>query len=338
MLDFVRHYPLKHYARTFLRSSQAMQAAFLAQPDRLACLVPAGSELLFKDKLEKISGALSLTVPAKNATGFFNTFTSKERVEGGHWFVAVDTPQFAAEVIDVSLKPAFQTLTQVKRLTDPRQLIEYLDPKSAKRFVFEAVGLDLQPLVEEALPKKFLYLGLDRDIQGRIEAWFKLADQHLSAIVPMQVAALLGARSVCPKPGLHVVATPHSTTIGLFNAAGLVDCAFTMALGEGVPYEDVVGGMHNMALQLAPAAEGETAEPADATAVLDNLQTFFFSCGFTPLEVDGHVSRFRREGLAMEAPRPQDFTVVAGSPAHESPPGFEARLLGALLTARKGAS
>ncbi|HEY0793834.1 MAG TPA: hypothetical protein VGD78_22420 [Chthoniobacterales bacterium] len=338
MLDFVRHYPLKHYARTFLRSSQAMQAAFLAQPDRVACLVPVGSEFVFKDKLEKLAGALSLTVPAKNAAGFFNAFTSKERVDGGHWVVAVDTPQFAAEVIDASLKPAFQTLTQLKRLTDPRQLIEYLDQKSAKRFVFEAVGLNLQPLTDEALPKKYLYLGLDRDIQGRLEAWFRLAGQHLSAIVPMQVAALLGARSVCPKPGLHVVATPHSTTIGLFNTTGLVDCAFTMALGEGVPYEDVVGGMHNMALQLAPAAEGENAETAGSTAVLDDLQTFFFGCGFTPLEVDSHVSRFRREGLAMEAVRPQDFAVTAGSPAQEGPPGFEARLLGALLGTRKGTS
>jgi hypothetical protein len=331
MLDFVRQYPLKHYARTLLRRSRPVRAAFLAQPDRLCCAVPMGTELLFKDKLEKRTGALSLTGPAKNAVDFFLSFSSHERPDDGRWVVVVDTPNFAAEVIDSSLKPGVQNLTQLKRITDPRQMIEYLDAQSAKRFVFEPVGLDLQPLVEESLPKKYLYLGLDREIQARVETWFKQIDQHLAAIVPMQVAALAGARSACAQPGLHVIASPSSTTIGLSDAAGFVDCAFTMALGEGVPYEDLVGGLQNMALQLPEHTDAPRGQAAPAS-----LQGHFFSTGFTSAQVERHVGMLRREGLDVDAITPSNFTSSSDPMLNGKNQTFETRLLGALLTNRKG--
>jgi hypothetical protein len=340
MLDFVRHYSLKHYARTFLRRSGPVKAAFLVQPDRLCCAVPVGKGLFFKDKLEKQSGALSLTAPAKNARNFLTAFTNRERLDNARWVVVLDTPNFAAEVIDASLKPNFQTLAQLKRLTDPRQMIEYLDPQSAKRFLFEPVGLDLKPLVQEALPKKFLYVGLDRDIQARIETWFQQMDQHLSAIVPMQVAALAGARSACARPGLHVIATPNSTTIGLFSATGLVDCAFTMALGEGVPYEDLVGGLQNMALQLqgsveVPPDQGPLA-PLPEQAAPAPLEGYFFNCGFTPAQTECHVGMLRREGLELKQVNPQNFSSSVDPMLNGKNQSFETRLLGALLTEQKG--
>jgi hypothetical protein len=206
MLDFVRQYPLKYYARTFFRRTQPVLGTFLVQPDRLWCALPAGDELLFKDRLEKQPGALSLSAAPKNAAGFLNAaFSDAERPQDVQWVVLVDTPSFAAEVISTAAKPNFQNLTQVKKLADPRMLIDYLDPQSAKRFVFEPLGLDLQPLAEQKLPKMFLYVGLDREIQARIEAWFDATGQHLSAIVPMQIAALATVRNVCPRPGLQVV-------------------------------------------------------------------------------------------------------------------------------------
>ena len=169
MLDFVRQYPLKYYARTFFRRTQPVLGTFLVQPDRLWCALPVNDELLFKDRLEKQPGALSLSAAPKNAISFFNAaFTDAERPEEAHWVVLVDAPSFAAEVISTSAKPNVQSLAQIKKLTDPRMLIEYLDPQSAKRFVFEPLGLDLQPLTEEKLPKRFLYVGLDREVQGRI--------------------------------------------------------------------------------------------------------------------------------------------------------------------------
>jgi hypothetical protein len=332
MLDFVRQYPLKYYARTFFRRTKPVLGTFLAQPERLCCAFAAGDELVFKDHLEKQTGALSLSAAPKNAAGFLNAaFSDAERPEDAHWVVLVDTPSFAAEVISTSAKPSFQNLAQVKKLTDPRMLIEYLDPQSAKRFVFEPFGLDLQPLTEQKLPKAFLYVGLDREIQTRIEAWFNATGQHLSAIVPMQVAALVAVRNVCPRPGLQVVATPHSTTIGLFAKSGLVDCAFTMALGEGVPYEDLVGGLQNMVLQHAEGLQtnGDAAEPAP-------LESFLFTAGLTASQAEMHRNRLLQEGLSISTIDPEEFADPPASVPRARMQTFETRLLSCFLARTKG--
>jgi hypothetical protein len=332
MLDFVRQYPLKYYARTFYRRTKPALGVFLAQPERLCCACAAGDELVIKDHLEKQTGALSLSAAPKNAANFFNAaFSGAERPEDARWVVLVDTPGFAAEVINVSAKPNFQNLAQVKKLTDPRMLIEYLDPQSAKRYVFEPLGLDLKPLTEEKLPKKFLYIGLDRDIQTRIEAWFNATGQHLSAIVPMQVAALAAVRDVCPRPGLQVVATAHSTTIGLFDSSGLVDCAFTMTLGEGVPYEDLVGGLQNMVLQHAEGlqTDGEAAEPAPQ-------ESFLFTAGLTASQAEMHRNRLLNEGLSISTIDPEEFADPPASVPKAKAQTFETRLLSCFLTRTKG--
>lgn len=332
MLDFVRQYPFKYYARTFLRRTQPVLGTFLVQPDRLWCALPAGDELVFRDRLEKLTGALSLSAAPKNAAGFLNAaFSEAERPQDAHWVVVVDTPSFAAEVISTAAKPNFQNLAQVKKLADPRMLIDYLDPQSAKRFVFESLGLDLQPLSEHKLPKAFLYVGLDREIQTRIEAWFDATGQHLSAIVPMQVAALAAARNVCPRPGLQIVATPHSTTIGLFDKSGLVDCAFTMALGEGVPYEDLVRGLQNMALQHAGGLEsaGEMTEPAP-------VESFLFTAGLTAGQAEAHRSRLLQEGLSVTTIDSEEFADPPPSVPRAKVQTFEARLLSCFFTRAKG--
>lgn len=332
MLDFVRQYPLKYYARTCFRRTKPAYGAFLAQPERLCCAFAAGDELVFKDHLEKQTGALSLSAAPKNTANFFNAvFSGPERLEDARWVMLVDTPNFAAEVINVSLKPNFQNLVQVKKLTDPRMLIEYLDPQSAKRYVFEALGLDLQPLKEEKLPKKFLYVGLDRDIQTRIENWFNVTGQHLSAIVPMQIAALAAVRNVCPRPGLQIVATPHSTTIGLFDSGGLVDCAFTMALGEGVPYEDLVGGLQNMVLQHADGlqTEGEAAEPTP-------LESFLFTAGLSASQAEMHRNRLLNEGLSISTLDAEDYADPPAGVPRAKAQTFETRLLSCFLTRMKG--
>jgi hypothetical protein len=210
-------------------------------------------------------------------------------------------------------------------------LIEYLDPQSARRYAFEPLGLNLQPLTEEKLPEKFLYVGLDRDIQTRIEAWFTATGQHLSAIVPMQVAALLAVRNVCPRPGLQVVATPHSTTIGLFDSRGLVDCAFTMPLGEGVPYEDLVGGLQNMVLQHAEGlkTDDETAAPAP-------LESFLFTAGLTAGQAEMHRNRLLQEGLSISTIDAEEFADPPGSVPRARTQTFETRLLSCFLTRPKG--
>ena len=332
MLDFVRQYPLKYYARTLLRRRPPVLGTFLVQPDRLWCALPAGDELLFKDHLEKQPGALSLSAAPKNATSFFNTaFSDTERPEDAHWVVLVDTPGFAAEVISTAAKSNFQNLTQLKKLTDPRVLIDYLDPQSAKRFVFEPLGLDLQPLTEEKLPKRFLYVGLDREVQGRIEAWFHATGQHLSAIVPMQVAALAAAREVCPRPGLQIAATPCSTTIGLFDKSGLVDCAFTMALGEGVPYEDLVRGLQNMAMEHTSELEaaGEATDPTP-------FESFLFTAGLTATQAEAHRTRLLEEGLSISILDSEEYADPPASVPRAKVQTFEARLLSCFFTRTKG--
>lgn len=333
MLDFVRQYPLKYYARTFFRRTKPALGAFLAQPDRLCCAFVAGEELVFKDHLEKQAGALSLSGAPKNAAGFFSGAVSgPERPEDARWVVVVDTPNFAAEVINASAKPNFQSLAQIKKLTDPRMLIEYLDPQSAKRYAFEPLGLELQPLSEEKLPKKFLYVGLDRDIQARIESWFQVTGQHLSAIVPMQVAALAAARDVYPRPGLYVVATLHSTTIGLFDKGGLVDCAFTMALGEAVPYEDLVGGLQNMVLQHVDELQTADVDAADAAS----LEGFLFSAGLSASQTETHLNRLLKEGLSISTIDPNEFAEPPPSVPKARKQTFETRLLSCFLTQPKG--
>ncbi|MBV9488490.1 MAG: hypothetical protein JO069_02040 [Verrucomicrobia bacterium] len=332
MLDFVRQYPLRYYARTFLRGTSRVMGAFLVQPDRFCCALPVGGELVFKDHLEKLPGALSLSGNPKNAPAFFSgAFSGRERPEDVRWVVLVDTPNFAAEVIETATKPNFQTLARLKRLTDPRMLIEYLDPQSARRFAFEPVGLDLQPLIQEKLPNKFLYVGLDRDIQARIESWFRATDEHLSAIVPMQVAALAGSWNVYPQPGLHVVATPYSTTIGLFDQPGLVDCAFTMTLGEAVPYEDFVGGVQNM----RPQASRDDSSAGDAGDAQEPLPGFFFTAGFTSGQAEAHLNKLRQEGLSIDAVRPDDFSKSPVPTPKNQQPTFETRLLGCFLVRSK---
>ena len=334
MLDFVRQYPLKYYARSFLRRTKPTLGAFLAQPERLCCAFPAGDELVYKDHLEKQTGALSLSAAPKNAANFFNSAFSgpERRPEDARWVVLVDTPGFAAEIISTAAKPNFQNLAQIKKLTDPRMLIDYLDPQSAKRFVFEPLGLDLQPLTQEKLPKKFLYVGLDREIQARVEAWFKATGQHLSAIVPMQVAALMAVWNVCPRPGLQVVATPHSTTIGLFDKGGLVDCAFTMTLGEAVPYEDLVGGLQNMALQRADEVQTVAADNADALP----SESFLFTAGLTDNQAEMHLNRLLQEGLSITRLDPEEFADPPASVPRSKAQTFETRLLSCFLARAKG--
>jgi hypothetical protein len=332
MLDFVRQYPLKYYARTLFRSTKPALGAFFAQPERLSCAFAAGDELVFKDHLEKQTGALSLSAAPKNAANFFNAaFSGSERPNEARWVVLIDTPAFAAEVINASAKPNFQNLAQIKKLTDPRMLIEYLDPQSAKRYVFQPLGLNLQPLTEEKLPKRFLYVGLDRDIQTRIEAWFNAIGQHLSAIVPMQVAALAAARDVCPRPGLQVVATAHSTTIGLFDNRRLVDCAFTMTLGEGVPYEDLVGGLQNMVLQHAEGlqTDGDAAEPTP-------LESFLFTAGLTASQAEMHRNRLLNEGLSISTLDAEEYADPPASVPRARAQTFETRLLSCFLIRPKG--
>jgi hypothetical protein len=333
MLDFIKHYPLNHYAKTLTRRTRPTFAALLAQPDRLCCAFPSGGELFFRDRLEKQPGALSLNNAPKNSRGFFNAaFSSRERLDDGRWVVIVDTPNFACEVIDSSNKPNLQTVAQLKRLTDARVLIDYLDAQSAKRFVFEPVGLDLLPLAEDKLPAKFLYVGLDREMQSRIETWFKETGQHLSAIVPMQIAALAAIRSVYPRPGLHIFASLHSTTVGLFGAEGMIDCAFTMTLGEGVPYEDFVGGVRDMALQLSGALEISTAAP-----VLEEFETYFFSSGLTSTQTEKHLSSLRKEGLNVNSVLPADYADATDSVQISKGQTFESRLMGCFLSRQKGA-
>ncbi|MBV9997674.1 MAG: hypothetical protein JO015_01040 [Verrucomicrobia bacterium] len=332
MLDFVRQYPLKYYARTVFRRTKPALGTFLAQPERLCCAFAAGDELVFKDHLEKHTGALSLSAAPKNAANFFNAaFSGPERPGEARWVVLVDTPNFAAEVISAAAKPNFQNLAQIKKLTDPRMLIEYLDPQSAKRYVFEAVGLDLQPLTEEKLPKSFLYVGLDREIQTRIEAWFNATGQHLSAIVPMQVAALAAVRNVCPRPGLQVAATPHSTTIGLFDKRGLVDCAFTMSLGEGVPHEDLVGGLQNMVLQHTEAMQTE-----DGAAEPTPLESFLFTAGLTASQAEMHRNRLLNEGLSISTLDADEYADPPAGVPRAKTQTFETRLLSCFLTRTKG--
>jgi hypothetical protein len=332
MLDFVRQYPLKYYARTFFRRTKPVLGAFFAQPERLSCALAAGEELVFKDHLEKLTGAPSLSAAPKNVTSFFNAaFSGSERPQDSHWVVLVDTPSFAAEIINTAAKPNIQNLAQITKLTDPRMLIEYLDPQSAKRYVFEPLGLDLQPLTEAKLPKKFLYIGLDREIQTRIEAWFKATGQHLSAIVPMQVASLAAVRNVCPRPGLQVVATPHSTTIGLFDKSGLVDCAFTMALGDGVPYEDLVGGLQNMVLQHAEGLQTDGDAPAPAPQ-----ESFLFTAGLTAGQAEMHRNRLLQEGLSITTIDAEEFADPPASVPRARTQTFETRLLSCFLTRPKG--
>ncbi len=325
MLDFVRNYPLRHYARGVLRRVKPAHAAFLLQPDRLSAALPVAGEMVFKEKLEKQTGALSLAGNPKSPAAFVGgAFAGKERLEDGRWVVVVDTPNFAAEVIDTASKPNVQSLTQVKRLSDPRTLIEYLDPQSAKRFLFEPVGLDLRPLTEDKLPPKFLYVGLDREIQTRVETWFAATRQHLAAIVPMQLAALAAVREIAPRPGLHVVSSPNSTTIGLFTESGLRDCAFTMALGESVPYEDFAGGLQDMALHYAL----EKGEPTGT----DPVEVRFYGCGLTPTQVENHVAHLRKHGLEAQSVPSADFADPTSALLKGKTHSFDARLLGVFLT------
>ena len=112
----------------------------------------------------------------------------------------------------------------------------------------------------------------------------------------------------------------------------MIDCAFTMTLGEGVPYEDFVGGVRDMALQLSGTLEISATAP-----VTEEFESYFFSSGLTSAQAEKHLSSLRKEGLSVDGVVPADYADAIDPVLNGKGQTFESRLMGCFLSRQKGA-